>query len=95
MGAYTATIRRNSDRIQILTSREGNAWGIPLTLKKGITLNAGVNALEIAYFIEGLPQDRELHFWRRMEFCGGFPMPSTTAFLAIQTEKNWVIWDQS
>ena len=70
MGAYTATIRRNSDRIQILTSREGNAWGIPLTLKKGITLNAGVNALEIAYFIEGLPQNRELHFGVEWNFAG-------------------------
>ena len=69
-GAYTATVRRNSDRIQILTSREGNAWGIPLTLKKGITLNAGVNALEIAYFIEGLPQDRELHFAVEWNFAG-------------------------
>lgn len=69
-GPYTANIRRNSGRIQILTSREGNAWGIPLTLKKGITLNAGVNALEIAYFIEGLPQDRELHFGVEWNFAG-------------------------
>jgi alpha-amylase len=69
-GVYTATVRRNSDRIQILASREGHAWGIPLTLKKKITLNAGENELEIAYFIEGLPQDRDLHFGVEWNFAG-------------------------
>ena len=69
-GEYQATIRRNPDRIQILMTRPGNAWGIPLTIKKGITLDQGSNNLEIAYFIEGLPQDRNLHFGVEYNFAG-------------------------
>ena len=69
-GEYQATIRRNPDRIQILMTRPGNAWGIPLTIKKGITLDQGSNSLEIAYFIEGLPQDRNLHFGVEYNFAG-------------------------
>lgn len=69
-GDYTATIRRNPDRVQILMMREGNAWGIPLILKKGVTINQGSNQMEIAYLIEGLPQDRELHFGVEFNFAG-------------------------
>ena len=69
-GEYSATIRRNPGRVQILMTREGNAWGIPLTMKKGITLNEGSNVLEVAYLIEGLPQDRTLHFGVECNFAG-------------------------
>ena len=69
-GPYTATIRRNPGRVQILMKREGNAWGIPLTVTKGITLNEGSDALEIAYLIEGLPQDKPLHFGVEFNFAG-------------------------
>lgn len=69
-GEYAATIRRNPDRIQIMMVREGNAWGVPLTITKGVTLNAGSNELEIAYLIEGLPEDREFHFGVEFNFAG-------------------------
>jgi len=60
-GAYEASIRRNPGRIQVLLSRTGNVWGIPLTLSKAVTLEAGSRALEIAYKLEGLPRDFRQH----------------------------------
>lgn len=69
-GEYLATVRRNPGRIQILMVREGNAWGVPLTIKKGITLNAGSNVLEVAYLIEGLPKGRDFHFGVECNFAG-------------------------
>jgi alpha-amylase len=61
-GEYVATIRRKPDRIQVMLVKEGNAWGEPLTITKGVTLNQGSDVLEVAYLIDGLPQDRSFHF---------------------------------
>lgn len=69
-GEYVATIRKNPGRIQILMVREGNAWGIPITIKKGVTLNQSANELEIAYLLSGLPKDRVLHFGVEYNFAG-------------------------
>ncbi|HZZ30190.1 MAG TPA: alpha-amylase/4-alpha-glucanotransferase domain-containing protein [Pirellulales bacterium] len=69
-GAYEARLRRNPDRVQVQLSRLGNAWGIPLKIIKGLTLHAGSSVLEIAYVIEGLPPDRELHFSVEFNFSG-------------------------
>jgi alpha-amylase len=70
---FEAKLRRNPDRIQVQLVREGNAWGIPLTITKGMTLDAGSDVLEIAYVIEGLPPERTLHFAVEFNFAG---MPS-------------------
>ena len=69
-GAYAATVRSNPDRVQVLLTKEGNAWGVPLTIKKGVTLNEGSDILEIAYMIEGLPADRTFHFGVDFNFAG-------------------------
>jgi alpha-amylase/alpha-mannosidase (GH57 family) len=69
-GEYATRIRRNPDRIQIQMIKQGNAWGIPLTITKGVTLSAGSDELEIAYLIEGLPKDRTLHFGVEFNFAG-------------------------
>ena len=69
-GIYRATIRRNPDRIQVMMSREGNAWGVPLKLTKGITLNENSDELEVAYQIEGLPQNAKYHFGIEFNFAG-------------------------
>ena len=69
-GQYQTKIRRNPDRIQVQMTREGNAWGIPLTITKGLTLNRGSDQLEIAFLIEGLTQDRVLHFGVEFNFAG-------------------------
>jgi len=69
-GAYEAKVRRNPDRIQVQLARSGNAWGIPLRITKGVTLAAGSGTLAIAYYIEGLPQGRPLHFAVEMNFAG-------------------------
>lgn len=68
-GVYKAKIRRKEKRIQIQMTRSGNAWGVPLTITKGVTLSAGQDELEIAYLIEGLPEDREFHFGVEFNFA--------------------------
>ncbi len=68
---YAATIRRNPNRIQVQMTRAGNAWGVPLKITKGVTLESGLSTLEIAYLIEGLPPGRTFNF--AIEFnIGGF-----------------------
>ena len=69
-GAYEASIRRNPGRIQVLLARTGNAWGIPFTLSKAITLEAGSRSLEIAYKLEGLPRDFRQHLAVEFNFAG-------------------------
>ncbi|PQO45602.1 alpha-amylase/4-alpha-glucanotransferase domain-containing protein [Blastopirellula marina] len=67
---FEAKLRRNPDRIQVQMSRDGNAWGIPLKITKGVTMSAGSSTLEIAYLIEGLPTDQTLHFGVEMNLAG-------------------------
>jgi alpha-amylase len=62
LGGYEAKLRRNPHRIQALLTRDGNAWGVPLKITKGLTIEAGSNVIDIAYLIEGLPQGRAFHF---------------------------------
>jgi alpha-amylase len=70
---YDAKLRRGSGKIQVQLRREGNAWGVPLTITKGVTLFAGSHALEISYLIEGLPPGRPFRFGVEFNFAG---MPS-------------------
>lgn len=69
-GAYEARLRRNPDRIQVRLSRQGNAWGQPIKITKGITLEAGSANLEIAYQLEGLPPGQQFHFAVEFNFAG-------------------------
>ena len=69
-GNYEARIRRNPDRIQVQMLRDGNAWGIPLRIIKGLTLDAGSSTLQVAYLLENLPQGRPLHFAVELNFAG-------------------------
>jgi alpha-amylase len=69
-GIYETKLRRNPDRIQVMLTREGIAFGIPLKITKGVTLEAGDSTLEIAYLLEGLPKDRPLHFAVELNFAG-------------------------
>ena len=42
-GSYEGKLRRNPGRIQVQLARQGNAWGVPLKITKGVTLEAGSN----------------------------------------------------
>ncbi len=68
--AYEAKIRKNPDRIQALMTRRGSAFDMPITITKGVTLAADGHTLEVAYLLEGLPQDRTLHFGVELNFAG-------------------------
>lgn len=70
LGGYEARVRRNPRRIQVQMIREGNAFGLPIKITKGVTLEAGSSVLELAYLLEGLPKDRTLHFAVEMNFAG-------------------------
>ena len=50
--------------------RDGNAWGIPITLTKAITMVAGSERLSITYLLENLPPGQPLHFAIEMNFAG-------------------------
>jgi alpha-amylase len=69
-GPFETIIRRNPDRIQVVLSRNGNAWGVPLKIAKGVTLEAGGASLDIAYLIEGLPPGQTFHFGVEFNFSG-------------------------
>ena len=69
-GDYQAKIRRNPERIQVMLTREGNAWGVPLKITKGVTLAKGSDELELAWLIEGLPPEREFRFGVEFNFAG-------------------------
>jgi len=69
-GPYEARLRRNPRRIQVQLIRQGHALGVPLKITKGLTLDAGSSTLEIAYLLEGLPQERPLHFAVELNFAG-------------------------
>jgi len=71
---YTAKIRRakkgESARVQVQLSRKGVACGVPVTITKGVTLEAGSPVMQVAYLLEGLPRDRPLHFAVEFNFAG-------------------------
>jgi alpha-amylase len=70
---FEAKIRRASDRVQLQMRRDGNAWGLPITITKAVTLVAGSDEVSVTYLLENLPKDRSLHFAVELNFAG---MPS-------------------
>jgi alpha-amylase len=69
-GQYTARIRRNPERVQVMLSRAGHVGDVPVTITKGVTLAAGSSSLEIAYLLENLPPNQPLHFAVELGFAG-------------------------
>jgi alpha-amylase len=68
-GVYETRLRRGPERVQAVLSREGNAWRVPFTITKTVTLEAGSNAIEVHYQLEGLPRDRTFHFGVELNFA--------------------------
>ena len=69
-GAYEAKLRRNEDRVQLQLTRQGSVAERPLSITKGITLNASGARLEIAYLLENISSDVTLHFAPELNFAG-------------------------
>ena len=67
---YNARVRRNPNRIQVQMSRTATAFDLPVTVTKGVTVEAGSGTLVFAYLLEGLPQDRSLHFAVELNMAG-------------------------
>ena len=67
---YDTKLRRGSDRVQVQMRRDGNAWGIPITITKAITMVAESNRLRFTYLLEHLPVNQPLHFAVEMNFSG-------------------------
>jgi alpha-amylase len=86
-GSYEASVRRNPGRIQVLLSRVGNVWGIPCTLSKAVTIEAGSRTLEIAYKLEGLPPGFRQHLAVEFNFAG-MPDRAEGRFFYDETRRN-------
>ena len=86
-GAYNATVRRNPDRIQVLLKRTGTVFGERITISKGISLSKGSSNLEIAYMIEGLPENFDCHFGVEFNFSG-MPDGQDDRFFRTQDQEN-------
>ncbi|MEX2091445.1 MAG: alpha-amylase/4-alpha-glucanotransferase domain-containing protein, partial [Pirellulales bacterium] len=69
-GQYEAKLRRAPDRMQVQLIREGHADERTIRITKGVTLEAGDDALEIAYLLEGLTPGETLHFGVEFNFAG-------------------------
>jgi 4-alpha-glucanotransferase len=67
---YEARLRRNPNRMQVQLTGQGFADGAGLRITKSVTLEAGSSTLEIAYLLEHLPPDRQLHFGVEFNFSG-------------------------
>jgi 4-alpha-glucanotransferase len=67
---FEAKLRRGADRVQVQMRRDGNAWGIPISITKAVTLHAGSNRMLVTYLLENVPSDRPLHFAIEMNFAG-------------------------
>ncbi len=67
---FEARLRRGSDRVQVQMRRDGNAWGIPITITKAVTMIAGSDRLSVAYLLENLPPGKPLHFAIEWNFSG-------------------------
>ena len=67
---FEAKIRRGQGKVQTQLRRSGNAWGVPITLTKAITLTAGSDSLDVTYLFEGLPPGRPLHYAMEWNFAG-------------------------
>ena len=69
-GQYTARLRRNPDRVQVVLWRDGTVGQLPVKLTKAVTLSAGSSTLEVAYQLEGLPKGKPLHLAVEFNFAG-------------------------
>jgi alpha-amylase len=76
LAAYDAKIRRNPDRVQVQMYRTGRVDDLTVKITKGVTLDMYSSLLRIAYLLEGVPQDRPLHFGVELNFAG---LPSGVA----------------
>jgi alpha-amylase len=70
LAPYEARLRRNAERIQVQLTRSGRAAGHAVRVTKGVTLDAGEAALEIAYLLEGLPAGQPLLFAAEFNVAG-------------------------
>ena len=67
---YDAVIRKKPGRIQVLLSREAQAYGTMIRIDKAVTLNEGSNDLEISYRLSNLPPEYRMHFAVELNFAG-------------------------
>lgn len=72
-GPYEAKLRRSEGRVQLQMTRQGRVGDRDLQITKGVTLSAGQTSIEIAYLLENVPNDVNLHLAPEFNLAG---MPS-------------------
>ena len=68
--SFTTRLRRDSDRVQVLLNHTGHVEDHPITITKGISLQAASSSLMITYLLERLPVEQPLHFGVEFNFSG-------------------------
>ena len=84
---FDAKLRRGTGKIQLQMTRDGNAWGIPLKITKALTLEEGDPRLFVAYLVEGLPRDRQMHLALEWNFAGMPAGADDRFFYNVQGER--------
>ena len=69
-GPYRAKLRGKDQLLQVMMVRDGNAWGLPLRITKGVTMEAGGDELRVDYLIEGIPEGERYRFGIEFNFAG-------------------------
>lgn len=66
---YSSVIRKNPDRMQLLMSCDGDAYGARVRIRKAVTLTAGEREAVVSYHLENLPQHYAMHFAVELNFA--------------------------
>ncbi len=69
-GVYEALLRRSAEQVQARLTRQAGLGPYPISLHKTISLERGSGLLEVAYELDGLPQNVPLHFGVEFNFAG-------------------------
>ncbi|TVQ02803.1 MAG: DUF1926 domain-containing protein [Planctomycetaceae bacterium] len=67
---FRARLFRSSDRVQLRMRREGHAWGLPVSITKAVTLQAGSDQVTVTYLLENLQPQRTFHFGVEFNIAG-------------------------
>lgn len=67
---YDAKLKRTPSRIQAQFQRRGRVGDSPITVTKGVGVQAGSHAIELTYLIENIPSDKKFLFAVEFNFAG-------------------------
>jgi hypothetical protein len=70
LAPYDAKLKRTSERIQAQFQRRGRVGDNPITITKGVSLDAGSRTLDLTYIIDEIPPGERFLFAVEFNFAG-------------------------